>query len=843
VQTDTLRTIWRDLVHGARSLARARTFTFVCVVSLGIGMSPVIAVPYAAHVVMTAATKPPGVVTEGLVEVLRTRAGSGDATSSWSYPDFIDLRTADTGLTITGWTNGPIKYATGPGGGSAENMSATFVSASYFRTLGATFARGRGFDDTVDDRLLAEPVVVVTSRFWQERLDGAPDIIGTRVILDDVPHLVVGVTEEGFAGDSAIDGRQLFLPLERHPRLRDRDAEADALRADRSTDWVHLYGRMAAGVDVAQASARLSAVASSLARQYPETNELAGAAVAPYDGMGVQLRQSLTRLQVVALTLTGIVMLVVCANISGMMLVRSAMRERELSIRQAIGASRGRLIRALLSEAVVLATMGGTLAAFVLFNAPPTVAWLVGTRIPARFEEALRVDFFMIAVCAASCLVASLACGLLPAIRFSRPAIISSLKDDVRVGGVRVGRIHRLTTALQVAIAVPLIVMAGISLDRVRTTATSDLGFAADDLYTAPLALDDLPEGTTGSRIRAALDTLARTSGVVAVTLADGLPLDFNGRGSRVALQPAADVAPAYVHAQVTRVGDDYLKTMGIPLVRGRGFTKDDAAGSEKVAVISQALATVLFPNADATEAIGKRLFLGADPPRQQTLMIVGVTADFPTSQMDTTREQLIVPMAQHASSRVFLIARSAPGEPPAKLTAAVEHAIHDLDPDASRTLTYGDDGGRYARVLTGVWLRNNSVSDFLVRSGVSAGAGSVILMLAALGIYGVVGLMVATRTREIAVRIALGAQRRRVMLMILLDVVKLVMPGIGVGLLLTVALMRLNSENMGIPLSSVEPVAYSVGGAVALAVAVLAGFGPARRAASVQPMIAMRSE
>jgi hypothetical protein len=385
----------------------------VCVVSLGIGMAPVIAVPYASHAVMTVATKPPGVVTEGLVAVLRTRSGprdDGDATSRWSYADFIDLRAADTGLTITGWTNGPIKYTSGPGG-RAEHMSATFVSANYFQTLGVALARGRRFDDAVDDRLLTEPVVVVAYRFWQERLDADPDIIGTPVILDGVPHVVVGVTSDGFGGDSALDGRQLFLPLERHPLLRDRNAEADALRADRSTDWVHLYGRLDPGVDVAQASARVSAVTSSLARQYPATNEFMAGVVAPYNGMGPEFRRFLTRLQVVALTLTGVVLLVVCANISGMMLVRNAMRERELSIRQAIGASRGRLIRTILSEALVLAAMGGTLAALVLFNAPPTVAWLLGTRIEAQFEEALEVDLFMVVVCAGCCFVASFSFG------------------------------------------------------------------------------------------------------------------------------------------------------------------------------------------------------------------------------------------------------------------------------------------------------------------------------------------------------------------------------------------------------------------------------------------------
>jgi hypothetical protein len=279
---------------------------------------------------------------------------------------------------------------------------------------------------------------------------------------------------------------------------------------------------------------------------------------------------------------------------------------------------------------------------------------------------------------------------------------------------------------------------------------------------------------------------------------------------------------------------------MGIPLLRGRGFTVDDRAGAEMVTVISKPFADQLFPNADA-EAIGKRLTFGAEEKTQQTLTIVGITGDFPTSQMSAERPQLLLPLAQHPTPNVFLVARSAPGEPPLKLTAALENAVRDLGPDVDRTLTTGD-GVAYSRIVTGVWLRENSMHDFLVQSAVAGISGGVILMLAALGIYGVVGLMVATRTREIAMRVALGASRRRVLRMILFDVVKLATPGVVVGLVLTAVLVRLNGENMGIPLSNVEPLAYVAGAAVATLVAVLASLAPARRAASVQPMVAMRS-
>jgi predicted lysophospholipase L1 biosynthesis ABC-type transport system permease subunit len=208
---------------------------------------------------------------------------------------------------------------------------------------------------------------------------------------------------------------------------------------------------------------------------------------------------------------------------------------------------------------------------------------------------------------------------------------------------------------------------------------------------------------------------------------------------------------------------------------------------------------------------------------------------------MASPRAQLLLPLAQQPSTKVFLIARSADGEPPMRVTAALENAVRDLGPGMDRTITSGD-GTPYARIVTGVWLRQNSVRDFLVRSAVLGGAGSVILTLAALGIYGVVGLMVATRTREIAVRAALGASRRGVLGMILFDVVKLVMPGVVLGLLITTAIVRLQGDNLGIRLSNTEPLAYVVGAATAVLVTLLASLAHARRAASIQPMVAMRS-
>jgi predicted permease len=812
--------IWRDLVHAGRSLANAPGFTLVCVVSLGIGMAPVIFIPYISQALTI---QPAGVKTEGLVEILTTRVGPRAATDIWSYPDYADLRDANTGMALVGWTYGQSEV-------QKDSVRAMFVSRSYFQTIGVTLFRGPGFSAT------AGPDVILGYRYWQNHFASDPDIIGKTLMLDDVPHVVTGIAPDQFNSHLPLNGEMaVYLPLEHHPRFRTHGT-------DRSNEWVLIHGRLAPGVSVVQASAAVSAVTVSLAKHYPSTNENTSGIAAPYEAFGTLGKSRIAVIQAIGLTLTGMILLVVCLNISGMVQVRSALRERELSIRQAIGATRRQLIRYLLSEAIVMAGLGAILASLVLFNLPSLRSLLTDSPLPPQVTDALKVSLPTVGFCAGLCLLTSLVFGLLPALRFSRPVILSALKDDVGVGGRRVGRVQRLTAALQVAIAVPLIVMSGVSLDRVRSTATADLGFAAEQLYAVPLKVDAAKMVNADSKIRGVRDDLARANGVAGASLADGLPLAFRGDTARAALQPDANAAPQFVHVHVTRVDNDYLNTMGIPLLGGRGFAADDRAGAESVTIISKTLAEQLFPTAEAGQAIGKRLISGNDEKTMQTLIVVGVSGDFPTSQMSTRREQLLLPLAQQPSQELFLIARSMPGEPPQKMIVTLENAARDFDPE-NRGFGIAEDGTPlYPRVVTGVWLRKHSVDDFLTQSAVAGVAGSVILTLSALGIYGVVGLMVATRTRELAVRVALGASRRRVLGMVLFDVVKLVLPGVVVGLMLTAAFVRLKGEDMGIPLSNVEPLAYVVGAAIAVLVAVLASLTSARRAASVQPMAAMRT-
>lgn len=814
-----LNGIWNDLAHAARALAKARAFSLVCIVSLGIGMVPVNAIPYLARAVTT---PPQGLNTDGLLELLTAPVGPHEATDVWSYPDYADLRAGDTGMALVGWTFGESEIPDG-------TVRAMFVSTNYFPTIGVTLARGSGFSAT------SGAEVILGYRYWQNHFNSDPDIVGRTFTLDDVPHVVVGIAPEGFDGHVGFNGFVgVYLPLERHRRFA-------AAGTDRSNRWVLIHGRLVHGVSVAQAGASVGAITASLARQYPSTNEGRSGTVAPYSSLGSLASSRIVIVQTIALTLTGMVLLVVCLNISGMVQVRSAMRERELSIRQAIGATRRQLIQYLFCEALIVAAVGGLLASLVVFNLPSFLSWFADQPLPPQIYDALTFNPSSVAISVGFCLLASLVCGLWPAARFSRPTILPALKDDAGVGGHRAGRVHRVTAALQVAIAVPLIVMSGISLDRVRATATSDLGFETELLYAVPLKIDAARIANADARLRGVRDNLEKASGVAAATLADGLPLDFRDHITATAPQPEGNEAPRFLRVQRTRVDVNFLDAMGIPLLSGRGFSADDRTGTEPVTIISKTLAERFFPGVDTAQALGKRLIFGNDEKASQILTVVGVSGDFPTAQMSSEREQLLLPLAQQPSQEVYLVARSAPGESPQKMSATLENAARDFNPDNRGFGT--TDGVAYPTVVTGVWLRKHSMDDFLTQSAVAGVAGGVVLTLAALGIYGVVGLMVATRTRELAVRVALGASKRRVLAMVLFDVVKLALPGVVVGVVLTVVLMRLNGENMGIPLSSFENLSYVAGAAVAVLIAVAASLAPARRAAAVQPMVALRSE
>lgn len=812
----------RDLIHAARTLAKSRSFTAVCVTSLGLGLGVAIAImTFVGSLLGT----PHGVNDEGLVEVVIRPEGALLAESgnpivdTFSYPDYLDVRDASVGMPMTAWT--AREALVRPAAGIAPfQMAAMHVSSNYFSTIGVALPRGPGFT-AADDASVARAEAVIGHRAWQLRFGSDPHIVGREITIDQQPYVIVGVTPEKFRGHlNGLDGSyfQLWLPLSRHPRLTGNQS----VRASRDASLVRILARLPGETTIAQADARAQSIMAALAERYPSTHQQRIGGVEPYFPAGARKRTQMAGAQLTMFMLAGIVMLVVGLNLSGMMLVRSAMRERELAVRLAIGASRWRLMQYHLSEALVLALAGGTLAAAVVFGAPAVAAWWFDFSGPALdvFEPTLWLAF----QCVALCFVTSLVLGLLPALRFSRPMILSALKNDAKGGGRRVGRLQRLTAALQAGLAVPFLVIGGIKLDQARVTAMADVGFMPQGLYAARLNLLAVGEDEAGRElfVRAVEQGLEQSPSLVSVTLADGMPLDFTYRNTRVAREGES----IFVTAHTTRIGPEYLETIGTRLLAGRTIQAADRAGAERVVLLSQPLAQALFP---AGDPIGRRVTFGLAQDEPQAYTVVGITADLVSTQMGNPRPQLFVSLAQHPTPRLLAIARGAAADPSVRRT--FEAALKDADPE----FVLGE-------LMTGEALIEGNRKDLLGHSAISGVAAGVALALAALGVYGVIAFMVTARTREIGVRVALGASRLRVLRDVLGDALMLVVPGIAVGLLLSVFWVR-SIDPSWYPLGGVEPLVYGVAAGVAFLVAMLAGMPSARRASAVQPIIAMRAE
>ena len=828
---DFLDSLKRDLIHAARSLSKDRVFTLVCVVSLGIGMGALVALTMSGRV-LTAPAR--GINTDALAEVLvlpegplRAKAGVW-ALEQWSYPDYCTLRDADTGMALTGWVRGSSEVGTkAPGETEVRRVETLYVSANYFNTFGVTLAKGPGFDPAIDDAPTGEPRVVLSQDFWRLQMASDPEVVGKSVMLDGVLHTVVGVAPEDFRGHFhrfQAPGSMVFVPLERHSRLK----ATSNVRDDRSMDWVHIHARLKPGVDIRHADALVATIASGLAKQNPSTNQFKAATVQPYASLGAaQIPQSRQILNVM-LGLAAAVLLVVCLNISGMMLVRGTTRERELSIRAALGAARQRLIQHLFFEALLLAVVAAAISGFVLFGIPAIAGRYIGAPVP----EEIDLDAINVLIASGLCLVVSVLFGLLPAVRFSRPNLITAMKDDAGGGGTHTIRVHRFAAMVQIGIAVPFLVISGVMLDRVRT---ADFGFPLAGLAGARVPATVAGQPRQAGAIRAVRDNLKQAIGVRSVAIAEGMPIDFDYREFRVASANDAQFATAHV----THVGENFVETVGAKLLRGRTITAEDGMMSAPVVVVSNALATQLFPGA---EALGEKIKFTLDGSREQEAEIVGVTNDFVTSQLTTTRLQMLLPLPETLTPTVFLIVRSAPGDEP-KLQSALESALRELGVEALP-------GVAFPGIVTGQDMTEKSIGDLISESLAVGVVGGLVLVLAALGIVGVIGFMVATRTKEFAIRMALGSSRLAVFRMTLFDIVKLVVPGVFGGIALAAVLIRTMEDVLGTPLTLgpdplgiMEPLIYAGASAIAVAAAILAGLPAARRATAVPPMVAIRSE
>jgi predicted permease len=806
-----MNNFWQDLRYGARILWKRLGFTLIAVLTLALGIGANTAI---FSVVNALLLRPlPYVDSERLV-LLSEKLPSG-ARESASYLNYADWRSraqSFEGMAV-GWS----QSFSLTGGERAVLTPGYVVNWNFFQLLGAKPQRGRLFSDA-DDRYGAARTVIVSHGFWQGSMGGDANVIGKTLRMTSETYTVIGVLPPGFEYFEAAD---VYTPL----GLFLAPDSAHAGRGNHAFDF-YAVARLRPGVTVAQANSEMDAIGNQLAREYPNANEGRSAqAERLQDVMSESVRQSLW----VLLGAVGFILLIACINVANLLLVRAAERQKELAVRLTLGAERWRIVRQLLSESLLIAGLGGACGLLIgrwmldglLGLAPPEIPQL------SRVGLDNAVLLFTTGIAA----LTSLLCGLLPALQASNTDLQTALKAGGRLatGASREGTRKALVIA-EVGLSLVLLAGAGLLIRSMYNLLHVDLGFDADNLLTMRL---NLPEGKYNPQTMRIFydECLARVNavpGVRSAALTRSFPINgSNWGGVFIAADKPVPSRADMPESDRIRVTPEYFETMGMQLRRGRSFSDSDTPESAPVTVINEALARRIWPNDDP---IGKRikpdLPEGDEPWRE----VIGVVNDVKMDGVDRAAPmQMYLLYSQMPYEYLGLAVRAE--RDPATIATAVEKAIRAIDRDIP-----------IYSIFTMDQLLGNSLAQRRLTLVLLASFAALALLMAAIGIYGVISYAVRQRTHELGIRISLGAQTHDVLALILIQGLKLALFGIGLGLVAAFALTRL-METLLFGVRPADAMTFSVIAFALLLVALIACWIPARRATKVDPMIALRSE
>ncbi len=803
-----MQSLFQDLRYGARMLLKKPGFTVVAVITIALGIGANTAIFSVVNAVLLRPL--PFEDPARLVMVWENHQGRGGPEREWLSPaDFEDWR-AQNGV----FTNLAAMNNWGPtltGSAEPEPLVGASVSHDMFALLRREPSIGRSFLAEEDQRG-APNVVVLSNELWQRRFGSDRGIIGKAISLDGANVTVVGVMPAGFKFP-VIPNTELWRPL--RPTINPS--------CQRGCLVLRAIARLKPGVSFERASADLSTIAQRLEGEYPESNSKVGALLVP---LQEQLVGNMRRPLMVLLGAVGFVLLIACANIANLMLARGKTREREIAIRAALGASRARVVRQLLSESGLLVLVGGTLGLLLAF-------WLLrlftglGPAGAPRFDE-VGIDGRVILFTLGTAILTGLIFGLLPALNVSRPDLNNSLKEGKgSVDGARGGRLRGALVIAEMALALMLLIGGGLLMKSFLLLQSVDPGFNPDRVLTLNLFLNrtQYPESPQLRNFYAqVLDRLKTTPGAQSVAAISTLPLSGNNTDTSFLIEgqppPPPNQAPV---AWFSSVSPDYFRTMELRMVKGRVFTDRDDENAPLVVVISETMARRYWPN---QEPLGKRIGRGPDRWRE----IVGVVKDVKHFGLDSdTPPSMYFPLRQVPARGMTLLVRTA--GPPSSITPALRTGIWSID----RNLAI-------AQVSTMNELVASSITQqrfILVLLGCFA---VLALVLAAVGIYGVMSYAVTQRTHEIGIRMALGARSTNVLGLVLKGGMMLAVIGAAIGVAGAFALTRLMSTLLfGVtPTDTATFIGLPVG---LLAVALLACYLPARRATKVDPLTALRYE
>jgi predicted permease len=842
----------RDVRFAFRMLRQNRAFAAVAILSLALGIGANTAIFTLIDTVILRSL--PVQKPEQLVVLARYPE---KPSTGFNYPDYVYLRDHNqsfAGLIASSGGGSPVAFRVPQEGANAnsELVALTMVSGNYFEVLGVGSAVGRLFTPADNQTEGASPYAVLSHDFWQRRFAGNPNVLGRGITINGSPFTIIGVAQAGFTGTAVGNSPEVYVPI-----MMIRQVNRNVRQWNtRHYWWLTLLARLKPGFTLQAATPEMEVLCRQIDVNDPERRPAPAydkdaekrdrGTLLPgsggYSGFRNQVQKPLTVLMVVV----GLVLLIGCANVANLLLARAAARRKEIAIRLAVGAGRGRLIGQLVVETVVVSVLGGIAGLVFSWWGARILLNLMPRRVLPLAVD-VTPDWRVLSFAFAVSLLTGLICGLLPAIAASRPNLVSALKNETAAAARHRFDVRRALVAGQVAISLLLLIGAGLFVRSLRNLETLNPGFLRENVLI--VSLDPARSGYKGQRLRdyydRLLDRVQAMPEVRAASLAEITPLAgsrWNGDVSFEGYQWKPKERP-YVDLNV--VSSRYFETLGIPLVLGRDFRAEDnppftpdpvdkPRGNEEpmppprpVAIVNETVAKHFYPN---ESPLGKRFTMGDKFKMENTFEIIGVVKDVKYFGIRAATESMIyLPNWRLGAESRTLCVRTAAN--PERLTTAIRREAGALDPTIPVIQT-----------LTLAQQYDNNISQERIVTTLCGFFGVLALLLAAIGLYGVMAQSVSRRVREIGIRMALGAQRGEILRLILRETALVIAIGALIGLPAAIAATRLVASFL-YGLTPQDPLSIAASTVVLIAITALAGYVPARRATKVDPMVALRYE
>lgn len=824
----------QDLQYAWRMLRKSPGFTSVAILTLAFGIganTAIFSLVNALMLKMLPVSNPGELVVIGDPQAVHSRSSGDPRVDLFSHPLYRELNSGNsvfTGMLASGEAHRLRITATDTGNQIAGNATGVLVSGNYFSVLGVNALYGRVITPEDDSAAGAHPVAVVSYNFWRDNLGQNTNAVGKAVRINNSPFTIVGVTPPGFFGDTIGDDQALWIPV----TMQEQVVTGRKWLEDYESSWMHLIGRLKPGVSIEQARANLNLLlqqqlngplAAKLTKDDIENLKAAKIQVVAGGSGFSELRGDFRQPLILLMIIVGLVLVIACVNVANLLLARATSRQKEIAVRMAIGAAPGRMVRQLLTESVFLAFAGGALGLLVAQWGTKALLKLSRT---SELEAALDVRVFLFT--AAVCLLTGILFGLIPALRARDVSVSLTLKSGPQGGGQAPAKVNwgKLLVTGQVALSLLVLFAAGLLVRSLQNIRNVDLGYNREHILL--VSTDPLSAGYDKDRIVQYGDGMSEkfkaVPGVRAATYSkNGL---FSGSESSTNLKIEGYTARdnADPEAAYDQVGANYFNSIGIPLLIGRDIGAQDTAASLHVAVINETMSRKYFGNSNP---IGKKLTFD-----KNTLEVVGVARDARDHELKgEVVPRFYIPASQLIAPTPVLNFEIKTVGSPAAVAESVRKLLKDYDSNVPvnsvRTLNE---------------MTERTISQEILIGKLSSFFAGLALLLAAIGLYGILSYSVAGRTREIGVRMALGARRSSVLQMVLAEAGKLVLIGVLIGIPASFLSSQLFSS-MLFGLSKYDPVAMATVIVILVAIALLASFIPARRATKVDPMVALRYE